>query len=349
MKESPDGRGLGIVRTARARGRSRAMSLRQAILGGLAAFGLLLGGCGDSQPAGQADAGSPPPLGLTPEQAARVIARVDEEKITLGDFAETLDRMDPFDRLRYQTVEKRRELLNEMVDLELLAIEAKRRGLDKTPEAQESIRQVLRDAVLTEARNALPAPAEIPIEEVRAYYDAHKDDYVEPERRRVSAILLDDEKKAKEVLEAVQKAPDAAAWGKLFFEHSVNAAADKRLNVPPDLAGDLGIVGPPGDKKGANVKVPEPVRAAAFKLAKVGDVYGEIVTYENKHYIVRLAGQTAGHERRLEEADRQIRVELLKQKMKKLEDDLADELRKKHKVEIDDAALAKVASPPATP
>lgn len=344
MKEGPEGRGPAIVRSAGRRGRSRAMSLRAAIFGVVIASGLVLSACSDSQPTGQPDAGTPP-LGLTPEQAARVVARVDEEKITLGDFAETLDRMDPFDRLRYQTAEKRRELLNEMVDLELLAIEAKRRGLDKTPEAEESIRQVLRDAVLSEVRNALPTPTEIPMEEVRAYYEAHKDEYVEPERRRVSAIVLDDEKKAKEVLEAALKAPDATAWGKLFFEHSSTAAQDKRLNVPPDLAGDLGIVGPPGDKKGANVKVPEPVRVAAFKLAKVGDVAGEVIAHENKFYVIRLAGQTAGHERTIAEAERQIRVELLKQKMKKLEDDFAEELRKKHKIEIDEAALAKVAAP----
>jgi hypothetical protein len=320
-------------------------SSRVAIVTALLVTGLF--GCGDSQKTGQADAGTPP-LGLTPEQAGRVVARVDEQTITLGDFAETLDRMDPFDRLRYQTAEKRRELLTEMVDLELLAIEARRRGLDKTPEAEESIRQVLRDAVLVEARGALPTPTEIPMDEVKAYYDERADEYREPERRRVSAIVLDDEKKAKETLEAAQKAgADAAAWGKLYFETSITAAQDKKLNVPPDLAGDLGIVGPPGDKKGGNAKVPEPVREVAFKLAKVGDVHGELVAHEGKFYIVRLAGQTAGHVRSLAEAERQIRVELLKRKMKKLEDDLVAELRKKHKVEIDEAALAKVGAPPA--
>ncbi len=273
-----------------------------------------------------------------------MLARVDDETITLGDFAETLDRMDPFDRLRYQTVEKRRELLGEMVDLELLAIEARRRGLDKSPEAQESLRQVLRDAVLAEARKALPTPTEIPMDEVRAYYEANKSDYVEPERRRVSAIVLEDEKKAKETLEAARKASDANAWGKLFFEVSGSAPQEKKSNIPLDLAGDLGIVGPPGDPKGANARVPEPVRAAAFKLAKVGDVHAEVVTHEQRHYIVRLAGKTAGHERSLAEAERQIRVELLKRRTKKLEEDLVVELRKKHTVEIDEAALAKVST-----
>jgi hypothetical protein len=69
-----------------------------------------------------------------------------------------------------------------------------------------------------------------------------------------------------------------------------------------------------------------------------------------------LSGLTPGHERTLAEAERQIRVELLKQKMKAQEDALDAELRKKYKVEIDEAALAKVSvdatdapAPSATP
>lgn len=296
--------------------------------------------CGDSSKT-TADAGTPP-LGLTPEQASRVVARVGEETITLGDFAETLDRMDQFDRLRYQTVEKRRDLLNEMVDLELLAIEARRRGLDASPEAQEAIRQVLRDAVLAEAHKALPTPAEIPMDEVRAYYEERKDQYKEPERRRVSAIILDDEKKAKDLLDTAKKAASDTDWGKLVFEHSVLAAQEKKQRIPVDLAGDLGIVGPPGDKRGANPRVPEPIREAVFGLGKVGDVHDGVIAEGGKFYLVRLSGMTPGHERSLAEAERQIRVELMKQKIKKLEDDFVAELRKKHKVEIDEAALSKV-------
>jgi peptidyl-prolyl cis-trans isomerase C len=309
--------------------------------------------CSSSGDQPGADAGTPPG-GLTQEQAARVIARVGETSITLGDYAAALDRMDPFDRLRYQSVEKRRELLNEMVDLELLAIEAKKRGLDKKPEAEAAVRQVLRDALLDEAHDTLPTPAEIPAADVRAFYDANVSQYREPERRRVAAIVLDDEAKAKEALDAALATKDSTGWGALFYERSITAPADKKPDGPLDLAGDLGIVGPVDDDKGANPRVPEPLRAAAFKLERVGDIYKDVIAYEKKFYVVRLAGHTQAHERTYAEAERQIRVELLKVKMRELEGALEQDLRKKYKVEIDDAALAKIqtelpSAPPPAP
>src|SRR5512140_3180105 len=114
------------------------------------ALALLLGGtllgCNEA-PLKQAppDAG-PPVAGLTAEQAARTVAKVGDRTITLGDFARTLERMDQFDRLRYQSKDRRRELLEEMIDVELLAAEARRLGIDKEPDAQDAIRQILRDA-----------------------------------------------------------------------------------------------------------------------------------------------------------------------------------------------------------
>lgn len=302
---------------------------------------LVLAACGDSGQGAGADAGTPPG-GLTPEQAGRVVARVGDESITLGDFAATLERMDTFDRLRYQTVEKRRELLGEMVDLELLAMEARKRGLDKRPEAKESLRQILRDALLDEVHKGLPTPTEIPIGDVKAYYESHAADFKEPERRRISAIILADEAKAKEVLDLALKDMSGQAWGRLFFQHSITAQAEKNNRVPMDLAGELGMVGPVDDAQGGNNKVPEPVRAAAFKIDKTGDVLGEIVAANGKFYVVRMSGRVPPHERTLAEAETQIRAILLKQRLVELEAKLDEELRGKYKVEIDEAALAEV-------
>jgi peptidyl-prolyl cis-trans isomerase C len=302
--------------------------------------------CGSSGDQNAADAG-PPPGGLTQEQAARVVAKVGDTSITLGDYAAALDRMDPFDRLRYQSVEKRRELLNELVDLELLANEARKRGLDKKPEAEAAVRQVLRDALLDEVHDTLPTPAEIPAADVRAFYDANLPQYQEPERRRVTAIVLADEAQAKEVLELALAVKDSTAWGQLYYERSTTAPADKKPDGPLDLAGDLGIVGPVGDEKGENPRIPEPLRAAVFTLDRVGSVYKDVIVHDKKFYVVRLAGRTQAHSRTYAEAERSIRVELLKVKMRELENALEQDLRKKYKVEIDDAALAQV--PSATP
>jgi hypothetical protein len=91
------------------------------------------------------------PAGLTAEQAALVVAKVGDRAITLGDYAATLERMDQFDRLRYQSPERRRELLEEIIDVELLA-QMRGRKSSTSGETQQAIRQVLRDALLVEAR-----------------------------------------------------------------------------------------------------------------------------------------------------------------------------------------------------
>lgn len=307
---------------------------------------LLLGGCDESPIKAQQQADAGPPLGgLNAQDAARVIARIGDRPITLGDYAKTLDRMDPFDRLRYQTKERRRELLNEMINVELLAAEAKRRGLDKEPETEDAVRTILRDAMLAESRSDLPAPAEIPAEEVRAYFEANADKFSEPERRRVAAIVMSDKKDVQKVLKDAQKATTGAAWGDLFAKNSITAPKGKNAGNPAELAGDLGVVGPISDAKGGNPRVPEPVRAAAFALGAVGAIGPEVIESEGKHFIVRLNGITPPHRRSLAESERSIRVLLLQERMLKKERDLEADLRKKYPVQIDDQALAKVQVP----
>src|SRR5690606_38305389 len=154
------------------------------------------------------------------------------------------EHMDQFDRLRYQSPERRKELLDEMITVELLAMEATQKGYDKDPLAQQELRAILRDAMLAEARKGAPTPADVPESEVRAWFEAHRAEYKDPERRRVSIIALASEAAANEALAAARKAKSPAEWGELVRSRSLDQQA--RANVPVDLAGDLGIVSPPG-------------------------------------------------------------------------------------------------------
>ena len=280
------------------------------------------------------------PKSLTPEQAKQVLARVGDKTITLGDYVAALEHMDQFDRLRYQSVERRKELLDEMINVELLAQEATAKGYDKDPLAQQELRAILRDAMLAEARKGVPAPADVPESEVRAWFDAHRAEYKDPERRRVSVIVLNDEPTAKATLEAAKKAPPGSGFGELVKSRSIDPHA--RDNVPIDLAGDLGIVSPPGDARGENVRVPEPVRVAVFAIADVGAIHGEVVAHGGKFYVVRLTQKLPPHERTFEEAERTIRVKLAQDKLRAKEEELIIELRKGMKVEVDEAAVASV-------
>ena len=277
--------------------------------------------------------------GLTAEQSAQVLARIGDRTLTVGHYAAALAHMDAFDRMRYQSPERRKELLGEMIDVMLLADEARARGYDSDPLAQQETREILRDAMLREARQGVPEPGAIPDPEVRAYYDAHRADFRDPERRRVSAIVLPSEALARSVLDPATKA-SAVEWGELVRARSVDPQA--KANVPPDLAGDFGFVAPPGDPRGANGRVPDEVRAAVFAIANVGDVLARVVPAEGKFYVVKLAAKTDPHDRSFEEAERMIRVKLTQERIHAKEEELLAELRKEFPVQIDEDALAQV-------
>jgi PPIC-type PPIASE domain len=329
---------MKVVR-ARRRGLSSALWLVPAVLAALAS------GCNEKA-LEQVPSGSAEPVGgIGAEQAAKIVAKAGERTITLGDFARTLDRMDPFDRLRYQTKERRRELLQEMIDVELLAQEARRRGLDRRPEVVDALRQLHRDALLQKVRDTLPPPGAVTADEVKAYYEANAERYNEPERRRVSAIVMTSKAEAEKVLKLAQNVKNATEWGELFLKNSITAPRSRGPNDPVDLMGDLGIVGPPGDPKGGNTKVPEPVRAAVFKVPAIGQVADAVIETEGKFFVVRMSGLTAGHRRTLAEADRTIRVAILQQKLADLEKKLEDELRAKFPVQVDDKALSGIELP----
>jgi hypothetical protein len=322
--------------------RGRPWILALALLTGLCAVA-----CDDDALAPRAvDAGAAP-FGLTPEQASAVLARVGDRVITLGDYAATLERMNAEDRQRYQSKKRRRDLLQEMIEVELLAQEATRRGLDKNPDVQDAMRQLLRDAMRGKIHDGVRPPGEIPSEEVKAYYDAHQDQFSEPERRRVAAIVLTDEKKAGEALEKALSIKDDKEWGAIFQEHSLTAPQTPSNEDPPDLAGELGMVGPPGDGRGDNSKVPASVRAVAFELDKVGDIHDKLVSVGERFFIVRLIGISPARTRSLEMSERAIRMTLYQEAQRRAEAEAAETLRQKLNVTIDEKALGEIQLPDA--
>jgi DNA-directed RNA polymerase subunit F len=274
---------------------------------------------------------------LTPEQAAKVLAKVGDRTITLGDYVAALEHMDQFDRLRYQSPGRQKELLGEMINVELLAQEARAKGYDKDPQTQEELRGVLRDAMLAQARKGAPTAADIPAVEVKAYFDAHKDEYRDPERRRLSLLVTNTEGEAKAALAQAMKGLTPSQWGEL-----VRAKSVVKDNGPLDLAGDVGLVSPPGDERGSNPKVSPEIREAAFTIPKVSEVADHVVKSAGKYYVVRMTIKEDPKERSMAEADRSIRVKLAQDKLRGREADLLAQLRAKFPVQVDDATLATV-------
>jgi parvulin-like peptidyl-prolyl isomerase len=309
------------------------------------------GACNESalEKPGLADASASGRGPLSPELAQKPLATVGDRVITLGEFAATLDRIDQFERLRYQSVERRRALLDEIINAELLASEARKRGLDQQPEVKERVRQILREDVVRRMRLEVPPSTEVTEADVKAYYDKHREEFREPERRRVAHIVMADKAKAQKVLEQAKKA-SPTEWGKLVRDNSLDKPAGAAAQGPLELAGDLGLVAPPGNDRGDNPRVPDPLRKAVFQIAAVGGVHDQLVEDGGRFHIVRMTGKNDARDRSVKEADRVIRGAIFQQRMQEAEKKFQEELKQRFPVKIDDKALEKVQIPaPAAP
>jgi hypothetical protein len=239
-----------------------------------------------------------------------------------------------------------------MIDVELFAREAERRGLASKPETKELVRQILREELVRELSDKQPKLEDIPATEVRAFYEAHPGDFREPERRRLSHIVLKDRPTAERVL-GEARTSTARQWGELVQKYSLDKPAP---DVPVELAGDVGFVIAPAAGSNDNTQVAEPVRTAAFELDTVGQVLDHPVEVSRsdqpgpeggkRYELVRLTAKNPPRGRSVEEADRAIRVRIVQERLHKAEEDFERDLRARIPVKIDEAALAKVAVPP---
>jgi peptidyl-prolyl cis-trans isomerase C len=337
-----DGRG---ARGTRGPGHARewlaALSIAVAALG--------CDGCTSSSPSSTLDPGADAGGRLTPEQASQVLAKVGDRTITLGDYAAALERMDPFERMRYQTEDRRQALLDEMINVELLAREAERRKLDQRPDTIELVRQFQRDELLARLRASLPKPSDLPAAEVSGYYQDHRADFQEPEQRRAAQIVLADQDAARRALrEATGASPER--WRELVQKYAPAAltdSGDKTAARPPiDVPGDLGFLSAAPDEP--HDDVPAAVRTAVFQIAEPGGVYPEPVASggpSGQWHVVRLVSVREARQRSLAEVDTIIRVRLVQAREAEARAALLARLRQTTTVEVDETALGGVEPP----
>lgn len=277
---------------------------------------------------------------IPPELATRVLAKVGERVITVADYAATLDRMDRFERMRYQTPERRKALLDEMIDTELLAREAERRGLDKRPETQAYINQLMADEVRRRLRATLPEPEALPSEEVRAYYAAHRHELQLPERRRVAMLTFPTKAVGDKVLAALQSDPAVSRWNELGRVHALETQANNV--VVATVLGDLGFITAKDDAAMGGAEVPAAVRAAAFEVAEAGAMAPRLIEEKGVFYLVRVSTIAPAHTPSLDEAAATVRARIIDAKLADEERKLVKVLETTAPVEVNEAVISRL-------
>ncbi|MES1157486.1 MAG: peptidyl-prolyl cis-trans isomerase [Haliangium ochraceum] len=258
------------------------------------------------------------------------VAKIDDVVITVGDVQERINKQAPFARGRYTALDKRKELLDNLIRVEVMAKEAEKRGYDQDPEVVRVKKQQMISKFLQKDFESRLKVEDVPDADVEKYYKEHPEEFNRPDEVRVSQIVLKDKAKADKVAVEARAGDrnDAKVFRELVTKYSEDEDSKPR-------GGDLTSF----DK--ASTLYPRPIIEAAFALKDVGDVSAPVKS-DSGYHVLRLTQKRPGFSRPLPEVKRQIQQRLFRDLRTKALDTFVADLRKKYVVTVDEANLAKV-------
>lgn len=257
---------------------------------------------------------------------AKPVALVNGETLTVGEMERRIEGLTPFARSRYTTTEAKQEYLDTMVQFEVMADEAERRGLDKDPAVAQAIKEAMvRHLLTTELKDRVKL-RDITDAEIEQAYRNSLEDFRTPERRRVTLLLVDSQEKAQQLhAEITGQVFEDPALRKAAFENLVRANSIHRSSA--NQGGDMGFV---------TTKEAEPSRKATaeavFALANIGDITSVHQTPRGWQ-IAMFTEVIEGKVRPLEEVSREIRNRLFEERRQGIRQKFIDELIAKASVE----------------
>jgi len=284
---------------------------------------------------------SPRPAGATAAEDAErarkavVVAKVGEAQVTVGELEVRLAAVPRFQLHDFGKTpdEIRRGFLERILIPELLLSEgAKSEGVAKSLPWSSEITRAKSGAALRAVRAAVPSAAQIPEQEVAAYYEANKSFYDSAERIHVSRILVATQAEAEAHLLALKKDLTVKAFTELAREKSLDKATNMR-------GGNLGFLGPDGASNEAGLKA-DPALVVAAKAVKDGELCPKPVPEGTAFAVVWRRGTVPATKRSLDDAAPQIRDTLSRRKLEEAGKRHIEELKATYLKDRDDAPLS---------
>jgi peptidyl-prolyl cis-trans isomerase C len=262
-------------------------------------------------------------------QSDKVVAKIGNQTVTESDLKEISNAVPEKFRHLYLTPEGRKKTLDYVVNIYVLAAEAERLGMDKKPEADKLLQFTRRDLLarlyLDQMSKDLPAPTDA---EAKEFYEKNKTQYATPESVHLHHILVSSEKEAKDAMDKLKK-------GEKFA----------------DLASQISIC--PSKMKGGNLEwlpkgslVPE-IEEVAFSM-KNGQITGPVKSKFGYHVLL-LEDKKAAQENSFDQVQDYILEQLRFQRQQDHYEKIADTLRQKMQVQINDQNLPSGVPIPAGP
>ena len=141
--------------------------------------------------------------------------------ITLEEMLQEISELPTHKQQQYQEAEGGfEEYMNLMAESRLILCLAKDRKLDEDSEVFKKVQDYYHELLVDKiTETEVDQKLKLTEEDYRLYYEEHKEDYVDPERVRLTCITLTDEERSKEVFQRIKDGEDIAA---LAVELSTN-------------------------------------------------------------------------------------------------------------------------------
>lgn len=264
---------------------------------------------------------------------AEIVAKIGDKKITVADFERILGYVDSE---RQKLLEKNPQLkeafLKQIVQSMVIADLAKKKGFDKKADVKEQLK-LFSDGFLANEYLKKEVASKITVsdDDMKLYYDGHKDEFKTPETVRARHILVrvdtsaseSDKKKAKEKAEDIlKKIKSGEDFVKLASEMSDDPGSKSK-------GGDLGFF-----SRGRMIK---PFEDAAFSL-KPGEV-SDVIETQFGYHIIKVEEKKDEAIETFDAVKERINQKLLQDQIKSKVTDFIEKAMKDAKVEMHPEAI----------
>jgi len=257
-----------------------------------------------------------------------VVAKVGDRKITISEFNKMIGYLDSEKKkLIEKNPQLKENLLQQYIQGIVISKLAKKKGFDKNPELKEQLEMITDNYIAIEyLKKEVTNKLAVSEEDIKAYYESHKDEFKTPEMLNSRHILIKtdpsasdkDKKKAKEKAEEILKKIKA---GEDFAKLASDVSDD---TVTKTKGGELGFF-----PKGRMVK---PFEDAVFAL-KPGEVSG-IVESQFGYHIIKVEEKKESGIEPFDTAKEKIKQKLLQERAKTKATEFIEKAMKEANIEI---------------
>ncbi|MCF7916279.1 MAG: peptidyl-prolyl cis-trans isomerase [Candidatus Omnitrophica bacterium] len=254
-----------------------------------------------------------------------LLVKVNGWAMGLDDFRQRLDALKAMvpegQRGQELTAQDKKNILQELVNIQILGKVAKERGINNDADVKEAVENFRNSLLVQKLGENIAKDVVVTEAEITNFYNTNKTAFQKAEERKVREIIVPSESQAKNILIRLLQ---GESFSVLARTNSTAESAQK--------GGDLGYITPKPNQKF------QKFWEVAFTTDE-GDTSSYFKGPEGHYYIVKIDDIRGGEAQPLSEVRDQIRQYLKAQKVQRKREDLIYEAKQRLKVTINDYLL----------